>query len=311
MAPVISGAGMMSFALAEQAMLEMGGALKLLNPTVPPQTVLADRLKAVVLDWAGTTVDFGSVAPARTLQKLFASREIELTDAEVRRDMGLPKKEHIRRILSMARIREVWMVIHGALPDDVSVEEMYAQFIPMQFSCLADYSGVIAGVADAVADLRARGLKIGSTTGYTREMLDQLLESAAREGYVPDCSVTPGEAGSGRPHPFMMYECAIRTQVYPMAAFAKVGDTTVDVQEGLNAGAWSIGVAGTGNMIGLTRDEFLGLAEAERATRLARARAELEQAGAHFVVDSVAELAPALDAIDALLEKACAQEVKP
>jgi phosphonoacetaldehyde hydrolase len=282
--------------------------LKLLNPAVPPQTVFADRLEAVVLDWAGTTVDFGSVAPARTLEKLFASRDIQLTHHEVRRDMGLPKKEHIRGILSMPRIRELWASIHGWAPEDSDVDAMYADFIPMQFSCLMEYSSVIPGVAETVAALRDRGLKIGSTTGYTREMLDLLLQSSAREGYVPDCSVTPGEAGSGRPHPFMMFECAIRMQVYPMSAIAKVGDTPVDILEGLNAGTWSVGVAGTGNMLGLTRAELLALSEADRATKLADARAELEQAGAHFVVDSVADLPPVLDAIDSLLEDACTQE---
>lgn len=283
--------------------------MKLLNTAVPPQTVFADRLEAVVLDWAGTTVDFGSVAPARTLEKLFASRDIALSDSEIRRDMGLPKKEHIRGILSMPRIREAWARIHGDPPADPEVDAMYAEFIPMQFSCLAEYSSVIHGVPETVAALRERGLKIGSTTGYTREMVDLLLESSAREGYVPDCSVTPGEAGSGRPHPYMIYKCAIRMQVYPMSAIAKVGDTPADILEGLNAGAWSIGVAGTGNMIGLPRDEFLSLSEAERSARLAQARTVLEQAGAHFVVDSVADLPPVLDAIDNLLEESCTQEV--
>jgi phosphonoacetaldehyde hydrolase len=98
-------------------------------------------------------------------------------------------------------------------------------------------------------------------------------------------------------------------QVYPMSAIAKVGDTTADILEGINAGAWSIGVAGTGNRIGLTRDDFLALSEEERATRLAQARAELAEAGAHFVVDSLAELPPVLDTIDSLLEEACTQEV--
>jgi phosphonoacetaldehyde hydrolase len=160
-----------------------------------------------------------------------------------------------------------------------------------------------------VATFRARGLKIGSTTGYTREMVDLLLDSSAREGYLPDCSLTPAEAGSGRPYPFMMYECAIRLQVFPMSAIAKVGDTPADILEGLNAGAWSIGVAGTGNRIGLTRNDFLALADAEREARLAEARAELTEAGAHFVVDSVAHLEPVLDAIDALLEAACTQGI--
>jgi len=262
-----------------------------------------------VLDWAGTTVDFGSVAPARTLQQLFAARGIALSDSEVRRDMGLPKREHIRSILSMPRIRDAWAGTHGNPPADGDVDAMYAEFIPMQFKCLAEYSSVIPGVPETVAALRERGLKIGSTTGYTREMVDLLLQSSAPEGYLPDCSVTPGEAGSGRPHPYMMYECAIRMQVYPMSAIAKVGDTPADILEGLNAGAWSVGVAGTGNMIGLTRDEFLALPGAERAARLAQARAALEQAGAHFVVDSVADLPAVLDAIDSLLEEACTQEV--
>jgi phosphonoacetaldehyde hydrolase len=283
--------------------------LKLLNTAIPPQTVFADRLKALVLDWAGTTVDFGSLAPAQTLQTLFAKRKIELSDQEVRRDMGLPKKEHIRGILSASRIREAWALIHGKPPSDRDVDGMYAEFIPMQFSWLAEYSALIPGVAEAVDIFRARGLKIGSTTGYTREMLDQLLESSARQGYVPDCSLTPGEAGSGRPHPFMMYVCAVRMQVYPMSAIAKVGDTPADILEGLNAGAWSIGVAGTGNMIGLARDEFMALPETERDARLTQARAELEQAGAHFVVDSVADLEPVLDTIDSLLEESCAQGV--
>jgi phosphonoacetaldehyde hydrolase len=283
--------------------------LKLLNPAVPPQTARADRLKALVLDWAGTTVDFGSVAPARTLQRLFSSHGIELSDLEVRRDMGLPKKEHVRGILSMPRIREAWARTRGNLPAEPEVDAMYAEFIPMQFSCLADYSAVIPGVSQAVADFRRRGLKIGSTTGYTREMVDQLIASAAQEGYVPDCSVTPGEVGSGRPHPFMMFECAIRLGVYPMTAIAKAGDTPADILEGLNAGAWSIGVAGTGNGIGLTGEEFAALREREREARLAEARAELERAGAHFVVDSVSDLEPVLDAIDSLLQETCPQEM--
>ena len=280
--------------------------MKLLNPAVPRQTVHADGLKALVLDWAGTTVDFGSVAPARTLAGLFARRDIELSGPEVRRDMGLPKQEHIRSILSLPRIRSEWARLYGQEPGDGDVEMMYAEFIPMQFSCLAEYSAVIPGVREAVEGFRRRGLKIGSTTGYTREMVDQLLESSAREGYVPDCSVTPGEAGTGRPHPFMMYECAIRLQVYPMAAVAKVGDTPADILEGLNAGAWSIGVAGTGNGIGLTGAEFASLTDKERAARLAEARAELEQAGAHFVVDGVGDLEPVLDEINSRLEESCA-----
>ena len=268
-----------------------------LNSAVP-NTVRADRLSALVLDWAGTTVDFGSLAPARTMQHLFGERNIELSEQEIRQHMGLPKKEHIRGILSMPRVREVWARKYDHAPADADVEALYAEFIPLQFSCLMDYSAVIPGVTDTVAGLRARGLKIGSTTGYTREMTDVLLDSAAREGYNPDCSLTPGEVGAGRPHPFMMFECAVRLQVYPMAAIAKVGDTPADIHEGLNAGSWAIGVAGTGNAIGLSLDDFQRLPEVEKEAHLSRAREELRAAGAHYVIDSIGELIPVLDDID-------------
>ena len=278
--------------------------MKLLNPAVPPQTVHASRLKALVLDWAGTAVDFGSLAPARTMQRLFAKLDIALTEQETRQHMGLPKKEHIRGILSIPRIREAWTALRGDVPGDADVDEMYAEFIPMQFSCLEEYSAVIPGAPEAVESFRRRELKIGSTTGYTREMLDLLLKTSAQQGYTPDCSLTPEEAGAGRPYPFMMYESAVRLQVYPLSAIAKIGDTPADIQEGLNAGAWSIGVAGTGNSIGLSADEFYALPEAEREPRLTQARAELENAGAHYVIDTLADVHPALDDIDARLKAA-------
>jgi phosphonoacetaldehyde hydrolase len=280
------------------------GSLKLLNPAVPAQTTDAARLKALVLDWAGTTVDFGSLAPARTLQKLFGRVHISLTELETRRDMGLPKRDHIRGIMSMPRIRDAWREFRGRIPGEADVDQMYAEFIPLQFSCLEEYSAVIPGVVDAVKSFRQRGLKIGSTTGYTRAMLDLLMEKSATEGYSPDCSLSPEEVGAGRPHPFMIFETAVRLQVYPLAAIAKIGDTPVDVHEGLNAGTWSIGVAGTGNMIGLALKEFQALSDAERESRLVEARAGLQKAGAHYVVDTLAEVDSVLDDIDARLSSA-------
>ena len=278
--------------------------MKLLNSNVPPCTIPAHKLKALVLDWAGTTVDFGSVAPARTLQQVFARAGIQLNEAEARRDMGLPKKDHIGRILSMPRVRDAWQSLSGRIPTPADIEEIYQVFIPQQLSCLEEYSTLIPGVVDSVRRFRSRGLKIGSTTGYTRTMLDLLLEKSGQAGYKPDCSLAPEDVGAGRPHPFMLYETAIRLQVYPLAAIAKVGDTPADIEEGLNTGAWSIGVAGTGNGIGLSCEEFHSLPLAEQCARLSDARHELERAGAHYVVDTFADLDAVLDDIDARLKSA-------
>jgi phosphonoacetaldehyde hydrolase len=252
------------------------------------------RVTAVVFDWAGTTVDHGSLAPVRTLQKLFAGRGMEVTEEEARRDMGVHKKDHIRAILR-ARI--------GAPPDEGEVESLFAAFIPMQMDCLVAYSAVIPGVPATVEELRARGIKIGSTTGYTRPMLDLLLASAAAHGYRPDCALCPDDTVGGRPWPWMCYLNAIHLRTYPMLTIVKAGDTVSDIEEGLNAGMWTIGIARTGNMIGLTADEVAALPAAEQASRLDAARRKLSEAGAHYVADAVADCIPLVDAIEERLAK--------
>lgn len=250
------------------------------------------RVTAVILDWAGTTVDHGSLAPVRTLQKLFAARGIQVTEEEARRDMGIHKKDHIRALLRAKT---------GGPPDESEVEGFFAEFIPMQMDCLAAYSAVIEGVPETVGRLRARGIQIGSTTGYTRPMLDLLLARAASQGYSPDCALCPDDTIAGRPWPWMCYLNAIRLRTYPMHTMIKIGDTVSDIEEGLNAGMWTVGIARTGNMIGLTADEFAALPPAEQAGRLETARRKLREAGAHYVIDSVSGLD--LDPIESRLAR--------
>jgi phosphonoacetaldehyde hydrolase len=270
----------------------------------PWPTQYRGKLQAVILDWAGTTVDFGSLAPVRTLQRVFAQEGVALTDSEARQAMGLPKREHIREIVFIPRVREEWTRVHGNLPDVADVERLYGEFVPLQFSCLLEYSAIIPGVIETMECLRSRGLRIGTTTGYTREMLDLLVEASRKAGYIPDCNLAPGDVGAGRPHPFMIYENAVRLQVYPLAAIAKIGDTPADIEEGLNAGAWSIGVAATGNMMGLSRQDFAALSVQQREERLVVARAALRNAGAHYVVDNLADVDAVLHDIDARLKTA-------
>jgi phosphonoacetaldehyde hydrolase len=250
------------------------------------------RVTAVIFDWAGTTVDHGSLAPVRTLQKLFAARGIDVTEEEARRDMGIHKKDHIRAILRAKS---------GASPNEPEVEDFFAAFIPLQMDCLAHYSAVIPGVVEAAGALHARGIRIGSTTGYTRPMLDVLLETAAAQGYQPDCAICPDDTDAGRPFPWMCYLNAIRLESYPMHNMVKVGDTVSDIQEGLNAGMWTVGVARTGNMIGLTGAEFAALPASDQTARLNAARGKLGEAGAHYVIDSVSDLD--LDPIEYRLAK--------
>ncbi len=259
-------------------------------------------LRAVIFDWAGTTVDHGCLAPVRVLQRVFAQRGVPISEADARRDMGVLKQDHVRKILLGPKVSAQWLQRFGRAPAEGDVESLFADFVPLQLECLVEHSAVIEGVGDAIARLRKRGLKIGSTTGYTRAMLSILLRPAAEQGYQPDCAVTPDDVGGGRPHPWMIFENAIRMQVEPLEAIVKIGDTLSDIEEGLCAGVWTIGVARTGNMIGMTAQDFAALPRAEQESRLRDARGQLLEAGAHAVIDSVAECDPALEALEARLK---------
>jgi phosphonoacetaldehyde hydrolase len=246
-------------------------------------------LKAVILDWAGTTVDFGSLAPVAALQSAFQAAGVPITAAEARQNMGVLKKDQIRFICGGERVRVEWTAHRGQPPAESDVERIFKDFLPRQSEILVRYSAPIPGVPETVEAWRSAGLRIGSSTGYTRGLLDVVLPEAARLGYAPDASVTPDEVGGGRPKPFMCYRNAILLSVFPLWCCVKIGDTPSDVAEGLNAGMWTIALTATGNEIGLAEDQWQALAPAERAARHQDAARRLMDAGAHYTAPSLAD----------------------
>jgi phosphonoacetaldehyde hydrolase len=245
------------------------------------------RLRAIMLDWAGTTVDHGSIAPVLALKTLFAKHEIVLSTEDARRDMGLLKRDHIQAILALPNIKAAWHAISGKKPGAEDVARLFEEFGPVQIDIITQHSKVIDGVAEVTKSWQDRGLLIGSTTGYTRKMLKPVLAQAAIAGYRPDTSVCPDEVGAGRPAPWMLMRNAQLLNVYPPSSCVKIGDTISDIEEGLNAGMWTIGLTRTGNMIGLDTADLNQLPIAQRETLLKKAESEMLLAGAHFVVEDL------------------------
>src|SRR5262245_28566699 len=147
------------------------------------------KLQAVILDWSGTTVDYGCVAPAKVFIEVFAEQGVDITLSEARAPMGIFKRDHITAITHMARVAENWQQVHGRVPNETDVDHMYTAFTPKQIAVMADYSALIPGVKETVQALRERGLKIGSCTGFTQEMMKPLILEVAKQGYVPDALV--------------------------------------------------------------------------------------------------------------------------
>jgi phosphonoacetaldehyde hydrolase len=255
-------------------------------------------IQAVILDWAGTTVDHGSIAPVMAFVETFRLHDVEISVEEARGPMGMHKCDHIRAITQMPLVAALWEAAHGRQPNETDVAAMYEEFIPLQLRVLANYADPIPGAVETIAELRQRGVKIGSTTGYNRQMMNVLVPEAIRRGYQPDSIVCVSDVPAGRPEPWMALRSAMELRAYPPALCVKVGDTVPDIQEGLNAGMWSVAVALTGNELGLTTGELAALSVDELETRRERAHLRLADAGAHYVIDGIWSLPQVLDDIE-------------
>jgi phosphonoacetaldehyde hydrolase len=255
---------------------------------------LKDRFDLVIFDWAGTMVDFGCMAPVNALIAAFADEGVAIDEATARRDMGKAKVDHVRSLLSYPAIAAAWKSSHGHSADEDAVAALMERLGPLMRVHAARASQLIPGARETFERLRARGLRVASSTGYTREMMLPVLARAAEQGYVPEHVVCSGETPLGRPTPIMIYKACAELGVWPLSRVVKVDDAEAGIAEGRAAGAFTVGVA-SGNALGLSLQALEAMPPALRASRMRAAREVLRSAGADLVLDSVADLVPELE----------------
>jgi phosphonoacetaldehyde hydrolase len=259
-------------------------------------------VKAVIFDWAGTMVDFGCKAPVNALRGVFAGAGVPISEAEARADMGKAKYDHVTALLHEPGIAARWTAHFGTAPGLADIDRIYALVEPAMVEAAQHAAALIPGAAETYAELLRLGVKVGSGTGYTPEMMAAIRVAAAKQGYDPAVVICAGETPSGRPAPHMAWAALIALDVWPASAAVKVDDAPVGIAEGRHAGCWTVGVAASGNAVGLNAAELAALDAADRAQRVAAASAELRAAGADFVIDDVSQLIPVIHRIAAAIE---------
>ena len=256
---------------------------------------LKDRFDLVIFDWAGTMVDFGSAAPVRALIEAFGAQGVVVDEATARRDMGRAKIDHVQSLLRDPAVAAAWRARHGRDSNDADVRTLMGRLGPLTREHAAHASTLIPGARETYEQLRAAGLRVASSTGYTRDMMEPVLANAAKQGYTPEHLVCSGETPAGRPTPLMIYKACAELGVWPLSRVVKVDDAEVGIAEGRAAGAYTVGVL-SGNALGLSQEALQALPPGLRVERTDAARRALFAAGADAVIDSVADLMPALEA---------------
>ncbi|MBI2422481.1 MAG: phosphonoacetaldehyde hydrolase [Candidatus Hydrogenedentes bacterium] len=261
------------------------------------------KVQAVIFDWAGTTIDYGSMAPAGSFMELFRRHGVTATNAQARGPMGTHKRDHIASMLGVPEVAKQWAEGHGAPHTREDIEALFQEFIPLQLEALPRFCEMIPGAVATGIALRAQGIKIGGGTGYNTAMMKICADAAAKAGYVPDCTVAGDQVPAGRPAPWTAIKVLMELNIHPFESVVKVGDTVADVLEGLNGGMWTIGLTRQGNEVGLPQAELEALPATEQQRLVDAAAAKLSREGAHYVAESIAEVPALVAEINARLAR--------
>lgn len=243
------------------------------------------KCEAVIFDWAGTTVDYGSFAPVQAFMEVFEEYGIEPTIEETRKPMGMLKWDHIKTMLEMERIGKEFEEIHGRKFTKEDVDAMHAIFSDKLMAILDRFTEPKDYVIETIETLRQKGIKIGSTTGYTDAMMEIVTKGAKEAGYEPDCWFSPDSTNHvGRPYPYMIFKNMEALKVKKVKNVIKVGDTVSDIKEAKNAGVIAVGIIEGSSEMGLTKEEYENLGEIHKEARIKAVTERYKEVGADFVI---------------------------
>lgn len=256
------------------------------------------RIKAVVFDWAGTMVDFGSFATVEAIVASFAEFGVAVTVSDARKAMGLNRVDQIAAMLAEPQIAARWQARLGTAPDQAAIARLHAACVRIGADRAQDHATLVPGAQATLDWLGTRGIRLGATTGAPRAVMERVLPRAAAQGYAPETLVCADDLAEGRPGPLMLYRCFVDLAVHPPQAVIKVDDTAPGIAEGVAAGCITVGVALSGNAAGLSVAELADLSESDRNAIRRRARTMLKAAGADHVIDTVADLPSLIETLE-------------
>lgn len=257
------------------------------------------KIKAIIMDWAGTAIDFGCFAPVNVFVDIFKDAGILVTIDEAREPMGMLKRDHIKAMTEMPRINQAWKDKYNNVPNEKDIDKLYSNFEKALMINLKSFTDPLPNVVDVINNLQKEGYVIGSTTGYTNEMMSIVIPEAKNKGYTPDYVVTADKVGGyGRPYPYMIFENMKHLEIKTIKSVVKVGDTVSDIKEAVNAGVIAVGVVKGSSVVGLDEREWNSLTEGERNVYIEKATNIFKEHNADYIIEDITQLPKLLEQLN-------------
>jgi phosphonoacetaldehyde hydrolase len=263
------------------------------------------KICATVLDFSGTTLDKGVLAPAVVFKQVFDEVGVNVSMEHCRLPMGLRKDLHLNKMLQIPEVRRLWKNVRGMYPTDNDGAALFKRFKPLQMACLKEYSEIIPGADTVTQNLHKAGIKIGATTGFLSAMSQILWDEGKKQGLHLDCVVSGDEVANGaRPFPHMLYKNLDILGIENINSVIKVDDTVSGVGEGLNAGCWAVAVVDWSNYTDYdSLQQMQNASEEDKQRRIKQSYDVLKTSGAHFMINDINQLPQVVDKVNELLSK--------
>jgi phosphonatase-like hydrolase len=193
------------------------------------------RVRLAVFDVVGTTVEDGGAGAsvvADAYLEVFGEAGLAIGRADVARFRGLDKREAVARLLEL----------RGGPAAAADVDRITARLLARIGEVLGRARG-IPGASETFAFLHDRGVRVALASGLPDALVRAVAE---RMGWIErglvDYVTSAEAAGGGRPDPAMVLDAMAHFGITDSRTVLKVGDTVADVEEGKNAGAWTVSV---------------------------------------------------------------------
>jgi phosphonoacetaldehyde hydrolase len=253
---------------------------------------------AVFVEMEGCLLDHGCMVTVNAIQALFAEKGVTISDVEAAakqdRLVGTDltcKKTQLRHVL-MNVCKDKWEAATGSAPTEWDLEALFKDFPRVVLDQLKGTKPV-SGAVDAVRALQAKGMKVAITSNFSAEAKDAWARTAHHYGFEVDASMACAEVPNpGReeaftcvlPEPWRCMALAAQMGIYPMSTTIRVSTTQFGIEEGLNAGMWTVALSTTGLVSPFIHG---GESEPQRQKRVAEG---FYASGCHYVVDGIWEL---------------------
>ena len=198
-------------------------------------------IRACIFDLGGTLIDKYSLSPLNSLHKAFHKFNIPITKSLIADDMGLKKKEHIEIILEKPNVKPMWYRETSDIPKSIMRDCILREFNRVQTKSL-ETCDLIENSVFTINRLQKMGIKIGITTGFNYEHTMIVNNIFEEHNIFLDSIVSSDCVDNSRPYPDMIHENMKNLNITNPKHVIKIDDTFIGIQEGLNAGCFTIGV---------------------------------------------------------------------